>query len=307
MVALVGGTLVVLVAFFGGWKLMRDHGARTNPGRPLGSVIVRGDAGVRAVVAIDDSGERTPDKGGHRRLVRMTRIDAASGSAGEPRIVEDLEKCWAAARDWLWCKVAPTSYELVDATTLQTIGTALDIATASQLGRVVPGNTDALADGGVAFQLADGRFVRVDPLAAQGKLIDERALERVHPPADAGCGNQLARGGYAFTRETRAALVASSATRTTPVPADAPRFLDPSFVALPDPTLVLVVHRAAVDGTAYKLSRIDAGKVTWTADIGGCASAEVDGKRLVLATIDPHARALALDLATGAVAWTYGL
>jgi hypothetical protein len=38
-----------------------------------------------------------------------------------------------------------------------------------------------------------------------------------------------------------------------------------------------------------------------------CASVRLDGKRLLLVTLDPHALALALDLATGAVAWTYGL
>ncbi len=87
-----------------------------------------------------------------------------------------------------------------------------------------------------------------------------------------------------------------------------PDFLAPTFLRVDDPALLLVQHDAALERPgALQLTRVgDDLHAMWTADLPGrCETAHVVGDKLVITTVDPAARALAIELATGKVAWQF--
>jgi len=87
-----------------------------------------------------------------------------------------------------------------------------------------------------------------------------------------------------------------------------PDFLSPTFLRVEDAALLLVQHDAAIERPgALQLSRVDPElHLVWTAELEGrCETAHLVGGRLVITSPDPAHRALALDAATGNVAWRY--
>ena len=86
-------------------------------------------------------------------------------------------------------------------------------------------------------------------------------------------------------------------------------FLSPGIVGFVDDTPVIVHHAAVEPGRDHALvSRLGGGggEPAWTVPLGGaCVAAAVLGPRVVVVSDDPARRAVALDAATGAVAWSY--
>jgi hypothetical protein len=87
-----------------------------------------------------------------------------------------------------------------------------------------------------------------------------------------------------------------------------PDFLAPAFLRVDDPALLLVQHDASLERPgALQLTRVgDDLHAMWTAELPGrCETAHVVGGKLVITTVDPAARALAIELTTGQVAWRF--
>jgi len=306
-VGLIGFMALVCVVFFGGWWLLRRHGARNNAGKPSGAVFVDLANGKHAIAVIDDSGERTPQKGNHRPLFRIATIDLATGEQLGFRIVEDYLRCWTAATNRLWCHGSDEGTLLLDATTLDTIAKAEDLV--ATLGKPLSGrdghyNTIGLVDGGVIVRLNDGRSARVDTASLAVTPIDE-ATKSEGVPSGGRCRLERQSGdGRTFSDGTRQAVIAKGAARSSP-PASAPRFLQPEFLVTSDQALTLIQHRATLDSDVTKLSRLDGDRIQWTADVGACQSSRLDGTTLVMATFDTATRVIAIDTGTGARKWTF--
>ncbi|HEY1559137.1 MAG TPA: hypothetical protein VGF94_30155 [Kofleriaceae bacterium] len=199
---------------------------------------------------------------------RFTALDPASGAVVASRVIDEPVRCWPGTPARMWCTSGDQTHLVaVPSFDAVTAGPA-DEASRTWLGR---------PDGGCAF--ADVAGAAGAPLSfAPGIGTAPRALQR-------GSGSDAA------------------------LAPDAPEFVSPSFLRVEDAALVLVQHDAAIDHPgAIALSRIASDlHVAWTAALGGrCESAHVVGDRLVVTSPDPAHRALAIELATGRVAWTYG-
>ncbi len=171
-------------------------------------------------------------------------------------------------------------------------------------------------DGAAAVVLlADGRYARVDPdtLAVTARADIKNLVDDGRGKTDCNLDtdHKLADGRtLAFTADNRHAIVHKAASlRELEAPgSDAATFLDPRFVLVEDPQLVIVEHVPLLDRPDAKLiSRIDDQlHVMWTAETNGsCQAAHVVGGTLVIATSIAKQRAVAIDLATGEVLWRF--
>jgi hypothetical protein len=302
-IAMFGGVAVVCAAIIIGRSMWHHNNALKNTGRAAGAVLVELDSGKRVIALVDDSGEQTPDRGHHRSIFRIVTVDAATGTRQQLRLIEDSFHCWAAAKNRMWCQTRHEGTMLIDATTLATIGTAEQLASA--LGKPY-GELVALADGGVAVPFNDGRAARVDPLTTKASEIDAHTIKKSYP-ASATCSYAGWSKNYGFSPGPRSGLITRANDPHVPAPASAPTFLEPQILETADGGPLLIEHKVTLDKPAKQLSRIDGGKVTWTAPVDECEVMSLDAGRMVMSTIDPKQRVVALDAATGAVIWRFAM
>ena len=294
LVVLVVGAIV---AHTKGWAYLRDRGARTNRGTASGAALVELASGMHALAIVDDSGEQTPERGHHRPLYRITTIDLATGKRQQMRIFEDALLCWSAARDRVWCRTGHDGTLLLNASTLATVGKAEELAAAALHAK--PLTTDdalSVVDGGLVLRLDDGRAARIDATTlAVTEADDKRPMSGV--PSRNTCVFATTLGGHHFSAGTRQTVVTGN---TSPSP-NAPVFLEPQFLVVG--SLLLVQHRVKLDTPALQLSKLDGDRVVWTAEVGACETAALDGHMIVLTTHDTSMRAIAIDVDTGVTLW----
>jgi hypothetical protein len=113
-----------------------------------------------------------------------------------------------------------------------------------------------------------------------------------------------------FTGDNRQQIAIEPAHEQAALPpaSDATPFLDPRFIRVEDPDLVLVEHVASLDAPdAKQISRLDDQlHVLWTAEVGGeCQAAHLVGTTLVIATPNVKHRAIGIDVASGKVLWRF--
>ena len=197
---------------------------------------------------------------------RLTALDVATGAVVASRTLDEPMQCWPGAPARMWCSDGESHTHLVAVPSFD----AATAGPADEQSRTWLGHPDA----GCAF---------VDTFPHGGARL------------------AFATG----TGTARRALVNGSDGSAVP---GAPDFVSPAFLRVEDPALVLVQHDIAVDRpNAVAISRIaDDLHVAWTAELTGrCESAHVVDDRLVITSADSAQRAVAIQLATGAVLWRY--
>jgi hypothetical protein len=196
---------------------------------------------------------------------RFTVLDSATGAVLNTRTLEDLARCGSPIANRMACLAATGTPVLVDVPSLSPAGPSHDATVAE----------------------------------ARCDLVDEVAI--------AG-GDHLTFGPgtpRALVRHTPHA--AGSEPPAYSLPGTASLF-SPSFLDVHDPSLLLVLHDAALERPDdVQLSRVDVDrKTSWTAPIGArCETASLLDGHVVITTADPKHRAVAIEIATGKLAWSF--
>jgi hypothetical protein len=305
---------VVVLLLVGGFILVTcrvvKYRLKTIPGEPRSEVYLAGNPGTLvlidhvAVGGTDSEGrpQATTDEG-----ERLTAIDVGTGKELAVDVTE-YKQCWSGGSR-LICANKFDQVELLDPRTLAVAHTAADLIATAKLAK--PTRRFEKRGAGVVVVLEDGRGAEID-----GSTLAVTKLETVErsfvPPESSGCATSRVH------KQGNQTLVFQSGTRNRltsdpPPPAESPQpsgaaltFLEGAF--LQGVELPLVLHRELMDQPAQIVSRVEGiSKESWTRPLGGnCRRSWQAGTLLVIATGDPARRALAIDLTSGGVVWTFG-
>ncbi len=238
------------------------------------------------------------------------RLEAIDPKTGAQLAVEltDYKRCWPAGAR-VWCADIYDRLDLLEPRTLAVLARSTTLiekaGLAKPLRRAMISGTDAI------IHLDDGRGARISPdlKVTLVEAVSEDVLFGMRPQTcatvhdlRAGTLTYKFRGDGARQRLTTypAPPVEAEATRGAPL-----TFLEPRFLATSEAMLVL--SRASVGGP-HLLTRVDGiTKERWRVPLGGaCQSFAIHDGTLFVASDAADRRALAIDLANGAVRWTYG-
>ncbi|MEO8705669.1 MAG: hypothetical protein ABI867_36900 [Kofleriaceae bacterium] len=275
------------------WRL------RAQAGVPLTAVFVEDTLVVIDKVAVGGgNGKSATAKG-----VRLTAIDLATGSELATDVT-DYTWCFGVAKR-LWCVDAGERLHALDPRTLDHTAAAAELVASAKLAKA----TRVFEIGGdyVAVKLEDGRGARISSELAVTPVEQVNWINtQMMRDRSTSCAGGSRSGTYVLESGDRARLTtdppppAESATPSGP----ALTFLEGSFVTVTAP---VIVHREVIGGP-HSLSRVDGlTKIGWTTALAGeCRTATVRGDVAIVTTSSPKARALAVDLGTGAVRWSFG-
>lgn len=325
--------VVVLLAggvFFAFCKITK-YQLKTIPGQPRSELLIAGPAGDGTVIVIDhvavgggakSSSPGKPTAEGER----LTAIDAATGKELAVN-VSSYAECWAGGTRVV-CVDQYDRVDLLDPRTLDVTHAANDLIAAAEL----PKATRRYHREGerVVVVLEDGRGAAIDPSTAKVTVLDsvETPFSRpVSSSCDTTSSYSIGATRWLFDRGgTRQRLTSDPpppGLAEKPRPEESPgmaekawpedpsgpalTYLEPGFLATMPPK-PLVLHAATMEQRNALLSRIEGiSKESWKVDLGGeCRRAWVSGERVIVVTSNPAQRALAIDLASGAVVWKFG-
>jgi len=276
------------------------------PGHPLTAFIARHrDSGWLVLVDAVNTSVGLKSTRGAAAGFRVRAVDVATGDRTERVFANELD-CWPARGGHVWCGTGGDvlSLELPSLRSRAEMGAYLtSLEPTARVSDRYRGE-----QGDLVVQLTDGRVLRVngDTLAFEASPLPPpagHAAERAgcHEPTslDADGGSFFFSGGPQYTLGD--------------FPDGGPRMFGfeamPTFLDLGRPGLVLIRSDSGenLNQRIGRLTRVDAssGQVLWSVDSakGPCEAAELVNGVLVAAFEDPHHRAAAIDLESGAVRW----
>ncbi|HEY5936363.1 MAG TPA: hypothetical protein VIU61_17045 [Kofleriaceae bacterium] len=289
-----------------------QHRLRVVPGTPVNELFVASPAGDTLIVidhvkiggGTDNRGRvsSTTAEGG-----RLIAIDAATGKQLAV-VVEDYNECWVAATR-VWCVDKYAEVHLLDGRTLAMVAEAKDLIAKAKLAKPTRQHTRAGED--VIVVLADGRGAQISPTTLVVTQV-ESVESRFDPFANMrtkSCVTTSHANGFAL----RGGGTRNTLTTDPPPPAEgtpsgpALTFLEGAFLVTAAP-VPLVLHRQLMDGP-HQVARVEtASKQRWNVPLPGvCRAAFVSGGVLVVAAENRNARAVGIDLETGAIRWQFTL
>ena len=191
------------------------------------------------------------------------------------------------------------------------VASASDLIATAKLAK--PSRRYQRAGESVIVVLEDGRGAQIDAAKLSVTRLETVESPWMKPESSSCETSSMVQLGttrlYFDTSGTRRTLrsepppPAESATPSGP----ALTFLDGQFLQLPEP-LPLVLQRVSTESRDGIVSRVEGiAKEQWTVALGGeCKRVWLHGSLLVVATGNAGRRALAIDVATGRIAWTFG-
>ncbi len=309
-----GVPIVLTVAIFAGLYWYLDRRLDGLPGKPEHAWLVEGVA-EGPVVVLEDLQEAD-----ETYQTRLVAVDLTTGKqlARRTRDGQGPRACLSAG-PLLLCQF-DRDLEFIAARTLRTEADAADAVRRLAPGaRLLPWRFDLDAATGDALGLLDdGRVVRMQ---RNGLVrLDATVFDVASSPGSTrdGCVyvGDVSLAGRAWRVRSHGARSILSWSEGVAEGTPLPTFLHPRMLAdlrtgasVGGADGVAVYHAAKLDNSSgSRLSMVGPdGALRWTADLGGeCAAAWRFGDRIVVATKNPARRLVAIEIASGGVAWKVG-
>ncbi len=307
--------VVVLLAaggIYGSCRYMK-HRLKVIPGWPKSEVFIAGSPGTLIVMdhvevgGVDEQGTKTGPATSTGE--RLTAIDADTGKELAVEVSE-YKECWAGGPR-LVCVDIYDRVDFLEPRTLERVVSANDVIADANVAK--PTRKFHRTAEGVIVELEDGRGARINADTLGLKLLEtvEWRLPKIESercPTDwfLEVGKTELFFDQDGTRKTLKSKPPPPAESATPG-SGALTFLDGAFLRLAEP-LPLILHRVVSNKRDGIVSRVEgATKEKWKTPLGGeCRRAWIYGPLLVVATGNPEQRGVAIDLASGRIAWTFG-